>query len=143
MPRIGSFGKSARFYVVMASKGTKKMFQVIEGLPADVLGIEASGKVTHEDYRDFLIPRAEAMMKPGPIKMLYVLGGDFASYAPQALWDDADFGHKHWHDFKRVAVVADVLWIRAAIMLFMPIFPCPVKLFALSEIAAAKEWIAG
>ncbi len=29
------------------------MFQLIEGLPSDVLGIEASGKVTHEDYRDF------------------------------------------------------------------------------------------
>ncbi len=121
----------------------KTVFQLIEGLPADVLGIEASGKVTHEDYRDFLIPRAEALMAQGKIKMLYVIGRDFASYEPRAIWDDADIGRKHWHDFKRVAVVADELWIRAAITLFMPIFPCPVKLFALSEIAAAKEWIAG
>ena len=119
------------------------MFQLIEGLPPDVLGIEASGKVTHEDYRDFLIPRAEAMMERGPIKMLYVLGGDFASYEPHALWDDAGFGGKHWRDFKRVAVVADVKWIRAAIELFRPIFPCEVKLFALSGIEAAKEWIDG
>jgi SpoIIAA-like len=119
------------------------MFQLIEGLPSDVLGIEASGKVTHEDYRDFLIPRAEALMAQGPIKMLYVLGGDFSSYKPEALWDDAGFGAKHWHDFKRIAVVADVPWIRAAIALFRPIFPCEVRLFALSELAAAKEWIAG
>jgi hypothetical protein len=53
------------------------MFKVIEGLAPDVMGIEAVGKVTHEDYRDVLIPSAEAKMGKGPIKMLYVLGKDF------------------------------------------------------------------
>ena len=33
------------------------MMKLIDGLPADVLGIEAAGKVTHSDYRDVLIPR--------------------------------------------------------------------------------------
>ena len=41
------------------------MFKFIEGLPDDVLAVEAIGKVTHEDYRDRLIPRAEAMMGHG------------------------------------------------------------------------------
>ena len=38
------------------------MLKLIEGLPQNVLAIEAIGKVTHEDYRDTLIPKAEAMM---------------------------------------------------------------------------------
>ena len=41
------------------------MLTFIEGLPEDVLGIEAVGNVTHEDYRDILIPRAEAMIGQG------------------------------------------------------------------------------
>ena len=53
------------------------MFKFIEGLPPDVMAIEASGKVTHEDYRNTLIPKAEAMMAKGPIRMLYVIGRDF------------------------------------------------------------------
>ena len=53
------------------------MFKFIEGLPPDVMAIEASGKVTHEDYRNTLIPKAEAMMAKGPIRMLYVIGKDF------------------------------------------------------------------
>ncbi len=118
------------------------MMQVIEGLPPDVLGIETSGKVTHEDYRDVLIPVAEALMKQGPIKMLYVLGADFSAYEPAALWDDGVFGVRHWHDFRRVAVVADQGWIHAAVNLFRPIFPCEVKLFSLSELEAARQWIA-
>jgi hypothetical protein len=47
------------------------------------------------------------MMAKGPIKMLYVIGADFTGYELEALWDDSAFGVKHWHDFSRVAVVAD------------------------------------
>ena len=43
------------------------MFKSIEGLPADVLAIEATGQITHQDYRDTLIPMAEGLMAKGPI----------------------------------------------------------------------------
>ena len=46
------------------------MFKLIEDLPPGVLGIEATGKVTHEDYQNILIPRAEAMIAKGPAKLL-------------------------------------------------------------------------
>jgi SpoIIAA-like len=118
------------------------MFRLIEGLPDDVLGLEAAGRVTHEDYRDVLIPKAEALMEQGPIKMIYVIGANFSAYDMEALWDDGRFGAKHWHDFKKVAVVTDVGWIRAAVNLFRPVFPCEAKLFALAELEAAKHWIA-
>jgi hypothetical protein len=48
------------------------MLKLIEDLSPDVIGIEANGKVTHEDYQNILIPKAETMMAKGPIKMLYV-----------------------------------------------------------------------
>ena len=47
----------------------KTMLKLIEDLPPTVLGVEASGKVTHEDYQNILIPNAEAMMAKGPINM--------------------------------------------------------------------------
>ncbi|MEP7084054.1 MAG: STAS/SEC14 domain-containing protein [Betaproteobacteria bacterium] len=118
------------------------MLKLIAGLPTDVLAIEGSGRVTHEDYRNVLIPKAEAMMATGPIKMLYVLGKDFEGYDLEALWDDGTFGIAHWRDFSRVAVVGDQGWLRAAVSLFKPFFPCECRLFSLSELAAAKAWIA-
>ena len=117
------------------------MFRLIEDLPPGVLGIEASGKVTHEDYQNILIPRAEAMIAKGPVKLLYVAGKDFEGYELEALWDDSAFGVKHWHDFTRVAVVADQAWLRAAVTMFKPFLPCEVRLFNLSDLAAAKTWI--
>ena len=64
------------------------MFKFIEGMPADVLAVEATGKVTHEDYRDRLIPKAEAMMGHGPIRLLYVIGPAFSGFELGALVDD-------------------------------------------------------
>ena len=99
------------------------MFELIEGMPPDVLAIEAVGKVTHEDYWTILIPKAEAMMAKGPIKMIYVIGEGFSGFDLEALWDDDAFGIKHWHEFKQIAVVADLVWLRASISMFAPFFP--------------------
>ncbi len=118
------------------------MFKLIEDLPPDVLGIEAIGKVTHEDYKNILIPKAEAMIAKGPVKLLYVAGEDFEGYELEALWDDSAFGVKRWHDFTRVAVVADQAWLRTAVSLFSPFFPCEVRLFRLQDLAGARAWIA-
>jgi hypothetical protein len=117
------------------------MFRFIEGLPPDVLAVEATGKVTHSDYRDTLIPKAEAMMAKGPVRMLYVIGKEFTGFELEALWDDSAFGFKHWYDFSRIAVVTDHTWMRAMIHMFKPFFHGEVRLFELSGLTAAKDWI--
>jgi hypothetical protein len=119
------------------------MFKLIGSLPPDVLGVEATGKVTHEDYKMVLIPKVEAMIAKGPAKLLYVAGEGFEGYELEALWDDAAFGVKHWRDFSRVAVVADQTWLRAAVTAFKPFFPCEVRLFNLACLDEAAAWIAG
>jgi hypothetical protein len=117
------------------------MFKIIEGLPANVMAIEASGKVTHEDYRDTLIPKAESILAQGPVKMLYVLGKDFTGFELEALWDDSAFGFKHWHDFSHIAVVSDHAWLNAMVNMFKPFFHGDIRLYSLAELAAAKDWI--
>ena len=117
------------------------MFKIIEGLPPDVMAIEASGKVTHVDYRDTLIPRAEAMIAKGPVRLLYVVGEDFTGFEPEALWDDSVFGLKHWHDFNRIAVVTDHAWLSATVQMFKPFFHGEVRVFRSAELPAAKGWI--
>lgn len=117
------------------------MFKVIEGLPPDVLAVEATGKITHGDYIHTLIPSAEAIMARGPLKLLVVIGTEFTGFELEALWDDAAFGVTHWRDFSRIAVVTDHAWIRPLTGLFTPFMPAEVRLFGLSELPAAKDWI--
>ena len=89
-----------------------------------------------------LVPKPEAMMAKGPIKMLYVISKDFAGFELEALWDDGAFGLRHWHDFSLIAVVADHAWMRAMVSMFKPLFHGNVRLFGLAELPAAKDWIA-
>ena len=117
------------------------MFKFIGGLPEDVLAIEATGKVTREDYKNTLIPRAEAMMGKGPIKMLYVIGKEFTGFEVGALWDDSAFGLRHWHDFSHIAVVTDHDWLRIMVDVFKPFFHGDVRLFSLDELPTARSWI--
>jgi hypothetical protein len=117
------------------------MFTFIEGLPGNVMAVEASGKVTHQDYRDTIIPRAEAMLAKGPIKLLYVIGPEFKSFELEALWDDGKFGLTHRDSFSHLALVSDLEWIRTSVNLFTPFFHCDVRIFSLSELPAAKVWI--
>jgi len=118
------------------------MFKFIDGLPSDVLAIEAIGTVTEEDYRHTLVPAAEAMIAKGPIRMLYVIGKDFEGFELEALWADGAFGFRHLHDFGRIAVVTDHAWMGAAVNMFKPFFHAEVRLFGLSELPGAKDWIA-
>ncbi len=118
------------------------MLKFIEGFPQGVLAIEATGTVTHEDYQKTLIPTAEAMMAKGPIRMLYVIGKEFTGFELEAAWDDSVFGIRHWHDFSHIAVVTDHQWMRAMVYMFKPFFHGEVRLFGLSELLAANEWIA-
>ncbi len=117
------------------------MFKPIEGLPADVLAIEASGQITHQDYRDKLIPMAEGLMAKGPIKMLYVIGPNFTGFNLEALWDDSAFGLSHWHDFSRIALVTDHVWIGGVVAMFTPFFHGDMRLFRLAQLSSAKTWI--
>ena len=115
------------------------MLKLIEDLSSDVLSIDAAAKVRHEGYRNVLIPAAKTKMVQGLIKMLYVAGPDFTGSELEALWDDAAFGFKHWHQLKRIAVVTENAWLRAAIAMSCPFFPSQIQLFKLAELTPRKH----
>lgn len=119
------------------------MYRFIEGLPPDVLGIESEGKITHEDYRDRLVPKVESMAASGPIKAIFVMRNDLPDYSLEAVWDDQVFGFSHWRDFSHLALVTDHTWITTATAIFRPFFPADIRIFPLSQLDAAKAWIVG
>ena len=117
-------------------------FELIDGLPSDVVGLKASGIITAQDYRDMLLPLVEEKLKQhDKLKFLLVIDDSFIAYSPEAAWDDARFGFSHWADFGRIAVVTDVGWIRIAVRLFTPLMRSEVHIFDLDELEDAKSWI--
>jgi hypothetical protein len=118
------------------------MIELMPDLPDNVLGLSGTGEVTARDYERTLIPAIEERIRRhGKIRVLYHLGPAFTGYSMGAVWDDAKLGMSHLFDFEKIAVVTDVDWCRRAVRVFGLLIPCPVRLFANAELAAAKNWV--
>ncbi len=118
------------------------MITLLPHLADNVIGIAASGHVEAKDYETVLMPAVEAALHRHPkIRLLYQLGGDFQGFTAGAMWDDMKLGIEHLSRWEKIAVVTDIGWIAGGVNLFRLAIPCPVKVFAGNELAAAQAWI--
>lgn len=118
------------------------MIETIEGLPEGVVGFEAVGEVSAEDYANVLIPAVEAALKEGGgIRFLYVLGERFEGMSPGAMWEDTKLGFEHLRAWERMAVVTDAEWIGHMIRALGWTIPAEVRVFPVTERAAAEAWV--
>jgi hypothetical protein len=118
------------------------MLEVLPHLPSNVLGIQARGEVTADDYRSVLVPAVEEKLsRHEDLRLLYILGADFNGYTGRAAWEDAKVGMRHFTDFERIAVVTSEDWIARTVKAVGFIAPGEVRVFANEDIDAARAWI--
>jgi hypothetical protein len=117
------------------------MIRVMDHMPIGTIGFEATGKVTKEDYEGVLVPAVTAAMEHGDIRLLYVLGDDFESYSPGAMWSDTRLWAGHRKAWERVAVVTDVDWIENAVKAFGWLMPGRIRVFDDDDVDQAKLWL--
>ena len=118
------------------------MIELIAGLPDNVVGVDAKGTVTAEDYEKILIPAVEAALKRhAKIRMIYLMGGEFRNFTPGAMFDDAKMGMQHLKAYEKIAFVTDVEWMLNAVKVFSVMIPCPVQTFGNDKLAEAKDWL--
>jgi hypothetical protein len=112
-------------------------------LPDHVLGADASGTVTGQDYETVLVPAIEAFRRDhDKIRALVVLGTDFQGFEGGAMWDDAKLGLREAGEWERLAVVTDQSHMRTMINAFKFMIPGKVKTFELGQLDDAKIWVA-
>ena len=119
------------------------MIERITDVPDGVLGFEAVGEVSAEDYRDVVVPAiASLAASGGDARVLLVLGPRFERFSAGAMWQDAKmaFEHVHW---ARAALVTDVDWIRHVTGAFGWMVPGEFRTFAVADREAATAWVAG
>ena len=120
------------------------MIEVIEGLPDHVLGFEAKGEVTGEDYEQVLVPAVQSRLEESEkLSLLYVLGTEFEGYSAGALWDDTKVGMKTMSAWERLALVTDHETYRHMVKGFGFMMPAEVRVFGTGELDAAKAWVSG
>jgi hypothetical protein len=104
------------------------------------LTIRLSGKLTAEDYEEF-VPKVEAIVREkGSIRILMTMH-DFHGWKVAAAWEDTKFGLRHFHDIERLAMVGDKAWQHGMAVFCKPFTKAEIRYFDLSEIAEAEGWI--
>jgi len=125
-----------------ASEDDPGHFELIDGLPRDVVALRAVGIITAQDYRDVLIPLVqEKLAEHDKLKLLMVMGDDYTTFSGDAACEDTKFDLRHMGDFSRIAVVTDVTWVTKSMQLFAPVVPYDLKVFPMEQLDDAKSWI--
>lgn len=120
------------------------MMKAIDDLHDGIVGVEAHGRVTHEDYETVLIPAVErALEAHRKVRFLYRLAPDFTGFTGAALWDDARIGLRHLRAWERIAVVTDARWIAELVKAFRYVVPAKTKVFRNDEMQTARDWLQG
>jgi hypothetical protein len=123
------------------------MVERMDDVPAGVIGVRASGKLTKDDYAGVLEPALKEAMDSGDARVLFVLT-DFDGLELGATFEDLKTGLDvelaHRKDWKRLAVVTDVDWVARAMRMFAWAMPGELKVFDdMDELEEAKSWTAG
>jgi hypothetical protein len=117
------------------------MIEMLTGLPAHTVGFKMSGKLHDEDYKKF-VPQVDAeIAKEGKMNVLAQFH-DFHGWDAKALWDDTKFSTTHCTKFKKIALVGEKTWEKWMAKVCKPFTMAKIKYFDVSEIEAAKKWLA-
>ncbi|MFF2773831.1 STAS/SEC14 domain-containing protein [Streptomyces sp. NPDC058052] len=116
------------------------MIKRLEGMPAGVIGFEASGKLSAEDYRDTVLPVLVEAAAAGEVRFLIVVR-DFDGMSGGALWQDLKVGVEHLRAWKRVALVTDIEWMTHVTSLFGWMTPGETRTFPLGGRDEAVAWV--
>jgi SpoIIAA-like len=118
------------------------MIETLKDFPADAVAVRCSGFVTKTDYDQVLTPAIEQALKVHErLRLYYEISPDFSGISPGAMWEDFWVGIQHLTRWTRVAVVTDVLWIKAMVHIFGFLLPAATRVFPLAEAAEARAWL--
>jgi hypothetical protein len=115
-------------------------------MPEGSIGFRVSGKITRDEYFEFLPPVKQAIAEGKPLNLLIATADDFAGLDLGALWEDTkaagSIGLGHHSSWRRIAVVTDKDWMRHAVSVFGWLSPGELRMFEPAELDAAKSWVA-
>ena len=114
------------------------MIQIVDGLPDNVVGIVATGRVTNRECREVLRPLMQSSLsRHDKLRLYYEIDCRF----PGAAWEDLRIGLEHIPQWERVAVVTDVGWVRHTVNALRFLIASDVRVFTSFQAPEGRAWI--
>ena len=120
------------------------MFQAIPVHEDNIFAFKVMGKLTDNDYQQF-IPIITQLIKDYGSISLFIELEDFQGWEPKALWDDFELGREYDEHFDRIAIVTEDRsqeWLaKIATVFSKPFFDTQVQTFSRDEFQQAWDWL--
>jgi hypothetical protein len=119
------------------------MLKKIRKLPDGVIGVEASGVISSEDYSKVLVPMLDKVRKEGKkARFLYHYTPKVEGFTLGAAWQDFRVGLRHMRFIASAAVVTDSPWLRRVCRVCARFMPMNLRVFPERSYDDAVEWLA-
>jgi len=106
-----------------------------------VMEVQVSGKLSAEDYKEFVPEFERRLQERGRLRVLFGMV-DFHGWNASALWQDIKFDLKHFGDIERVAMVGDKKWEKGMSIFCRPFTRAKVRYFDHDHTSEAHTWVA-
>jgi methionine synthase II (cobalamin-independent) len=117
------------------------MIKEIHSLPDNLVGFEAHGEVTSDDFREVVMPRVEALIqKQNKINYLLILHTEVANFTVGAWVQDVWMGLKDLFKWNRAAIVTDEEIVKTVTQVFTKVMVGEFKVFKHHEVTEAIKW---
>jgi hypothetical protein len=116
------------------------MIEVKEQEHGNVLDVTVTGRLTKEDYEQF-VPEVERLIhEHGKLRVLFDMHG-FHGWTPGALWEDIKFEARHFRDIERLAFIGERKWEAGMATFCRPFTSAAIKYFDHGQADEAREWV--
>jgi hypothetical protein len=119
-----------------------KAIQVRHTTSGNYVEVVLTGKLTAEDYEDFMPELERLFQEKKKIRMLVELV-DFDGWTAGALWEDTKFAFRHFSDIERLAIVGDEKWEKGMAIFCKPFTRAEVRFFEAEKLHEARDWVTG
>ncbi len=117
------------------------MLQFIPVFDGNTIAIRASGKLTHEDYQNFLPQLEEQIKEHEKVSLLFEFI-DFTGWELGVAIDEFKFSIKHLSTFERIALVGDKAWEKWMALMMKPfLLSGEVRYFNRENLQDAWDWL--
>lgn len=113
-----------------------------EQADGQVLHVSVSGKLTKEDYEQFVPVIERRIAEHGKVRIL-VRMHDFHGWDAAALWDDLRFDLRHFRDIERLAIVGEKAWEHGMAVFCKPFTTAEIRYFEQDQEGEAQAWLCG
>lgn len=116
------------------------MVEILEQTTPTCLAVRFGGKVTGDDYRQFVDAAADRLQTGREAALVLELT-EFEFYGDfEAGWEDFKFGLGEYNHFSRTALVGDRKWIGWFVRLIGPFTRAEERQFAAGQLEEALAW---